>query len=95
MVDVRAEDLRLDPEFRLSRLLLRRRTEGLRVMYRVAISWLMETQDAATRTRLRMSLLPKWLEEATTFTLKARFSKYSTTWVLNFVWPALKSVPRQ
>ena len=44
---------------------------------------------------VRMSLLPRWFDEATTRTLKLRFSKYSTTCVLNFVWPALKSVPRQ
>ena len=45
------------------------------------------------KAKFRMSLLPRWFDDATTFTVKPLFSRYSTAQVLNLVWPALKSVP--
>ena len=90
VVDVRAEDLRLDPELGLSSLLLGRRTErqvacaGTTRVSRGRVDDVRFKVIFHTES-VRMSLLPRWFDEATTLTLKARFSKYSTTCVLNLV----------
>ena len=54
-----------------------------------------EDQGFFTPSPLAHVVVAEMVREATTRTLKLRFSRYSTTCVLNFVWPALKSVPRQ
>ena len=50
-------------------------------------------RTVAGKSRLRMSLLPRWLELARTLGRMPTARAYSSAAVLNFVWPALKSVP--